>query len=197
MSVVDHKRSQPLLEQVRILPPREVQLGIQGGRFDPVVAVADSLNGDLAEDRQVGTLAGSVQAGKFVVLVRGRITSYGQGRTDVPRTGQVQERMEQPSPDNQEFSKDDLLDLVYGLMLIGGVLKMFDQAPERLESFTEVHRASLLLGRRREIELDGGSSAGKHEFGSSSCGVCRDQRHPGTYRIERAVSKPSLPRPKS
>src|SRR5271157_4474506 len=86
MSVVDHKRSQPLLEQVRILPPREVELGIQGGRFDPVVAVADSLNGDLAEDRQVGTLAGSVQAGKFLVLVRARTTSYGQGRTQGLRT---------------------------------------------------------------------------------------------------------------
>ena len=161
VSVVDHERAQPLLEQVRILSSRQVELGVQGGGFDPVVAVASPLDVDLAEDRQIGTLAGLIQPGKFLVRLRGGITGDSQGRTDVPSTGHVQERLEQPAADDQEIPKEGLLDLMDRLMLIGGVLEAFDQAPERLESLIDVHRAGLLLGGRREIELDGGRGGGQ------------------------------------
>ena len=71
MSIVDHERPQPLLEQVRILPLRQVELGVQGGGFDSVVAVAGPLDADLAEDRQIGTLVRLIQPGKFLVRVGG------------------------------------------------------------------------------------------------------------------------------
>jgi hypothetical protein len=76
--------------------------------------------------------------------------------------------LEQPVPDHQEIAKDGLLDLMNGLMSVGGVLQAFDQVPERLESSSDLRRASLLLGRVREIELDGGNGGGQHDFGSSS-----------------------------
>ena len=82
MSVVDHERPQPPLEQVGILSLRQVELGVQGGRFDPVVTVADPLDVDLAEDRQVGTLVRLIQPRKFPV--RSRISEYSEGRTNVP-----------------------------------------------------------------------------------------------------------------
>ena len=144
MSVVDHERPQPLLEQVRILASRQVELGVQGGGFDPVVAVAGPLDVDLAEDRQIGTLVGLIQPGKFLVRVRGGITGDGQGRTHVPGTGHVQERLEQPAADDQELPKEGLLDLMDRLMLVGGVLQAFDQVPERLEPLIDVRRARLL-----------------------------------------------------
>src|SRR5271154_147668 len=105
MSVVDHKGPQPLLEQVRILPLGQMELGVQGNGFDPVVAVASPLNADLAEDRKIGTRPSCLQARKFLVRLGGRIARYRYGRTDVPRTGHFQERLEQPSPDNQKFSE--------------------------------------------------------------------------------------------
>ena len=138
-----------------------MELGIQGGGFDSVVAVASPLDADLAEDRQIGTRASLFQPGKFLVRVGGRIARYSQGRTDVPRTGHVQERLEQPSPDYQELPEDGLLDLMNRLMLIGGVLQAFDQCPKRIESFIDALRASLLLGSGREIKLDGGRCWGR------------------------------------
>ena len=123
---------------------------------------------DLAEDRQIGTLVGLIEPGKFLVRVRGRITGDGQGRTDVPGTGHVQERLEQPAPDHQEIPKEGLLDLMNRLLLVGGVLHVFDHVPERLESFVDLRRARRLLGGRREIELDGGNGGGQHDSGSSS-----------------------------
>jgi len=85
-------------------------------------------------------------------------------------TGKVQERLEQPPPSLEQTTKDGLFHLVNGLLLIGGVLKVFDQAPEGFESLVDVHRASLLLGRRRKIKLDRDGIGGKHDCGSSSLG---------------------------
>jgi hypothetical protein len=48
-----------------------VESGVQRGGFDSVVAVAGPLDVNLAEDRQIGTLVGLIQAGKFPVRVRG------------------------------------------------------------------------------------------------------------------------------
>ena len=57
-----------------------------------------------------------------------------------------------------------------GCCSIGGVLKVFDQAPEGFESLVDVHRASPLLGCRREIKLDRDSIGSEHDSGSSSMG---------------------------
>ena len=161
VSVVDHERPQPPLEQVGILSLRQVELGVQGGRFDPVVAVANPLDVDLAEDRQIGTLAGLIQPGKF--LVRSEPESPDTVRVGPTSPGPAKSRNASSihRPITKRSRKTILLDLINGLMLIGGVLQVFDQAPERLESLIDVHRASLLLGGRREIELDGGSVAGQ------------------------------------
>src|SRR3954452_10948533 len=64
--------------------------------------------------------------------------------------------------------KDGLLDLMDRLLSVGGVLHVFDDGPERLESFVDPHGAGRLLGSRRGIELDGGSRRGQHDSGSSS-----------------------------
>src|ERR1700722_14365218 len=112
MSVVDHKYPEPLLEQVRILPLRQVKLAVQGDCFDSVVAVASPLNVDLAEDGKIGTLASLLQPGKFLVQVGGRIACHIHDRAEIPRTGHVQERLEHPPPNNQEFPEDGLLDLM-------------------------------------------------------------------------------------
>ena len=42
MSIIDHKCPEPLLEQVRILPLGQVELGIQGDCFDPVAGRSKS-----------------------------------------------------------------------------------------------------------------------------------------------------------
>ena len=168
VSIVDHERPQPLLEHVRILALRQVELGVQGGGFDAVVAGAGPLDGDRAEDRQIGTLVRLIEPGKFLVRVRGRIPGNSQGRTNVPGPGHVQECLEHPAADHQELPKEGLLDLMNRLLLVGGVLHAFDQVPERLESFVDLRRARLLLEGRREIELDGGYGGRKHESGSSS-----------------------------
>jgi hypothetical protein len=144
-----------------------MELGIQGDCFDPVAAVASPLNADLAEDGKLGTRASLFQAGKFLVQVSGRIAPYNHGRTDVPRTGHVQERLEQPSPDYQELPEGGLLDLMNGLMLIGSVLEVFDECPKCIEPFIDALRASPLLGSGREIKLDGGNAGGEHNSGSS------------------------------
>jgi len=75
-------------------------------------------------------------------------------------------------------------------MLIGGVLKIFDQAPEGFESFVDVLRASTLLGGRREIKLDRDSIGSEHDCGSSSLGCVPGRRHPGTYLMRRTFLKP-------
>ena len=48
MRIIDDERPQPLLEQVRILALRQVELGVQGSGFDPVVAVAGPLDGRIS-----------------------------------------------------------------------------------------------------------------------------------------------------
>jgi hypothetical protein len=100
----------------------QVELGIQGGCFDPVAAVASALNADLAEDGKIRTRVCLFQPRKFSVRVSGRIARYNHRRTDVSRTGHVQERLEQPSPDYKELPEGGLLDLMNGLTLIGGIL---------------------------------------------------------------------------
>ena len=60
--VIDDERREPLLEQVRILPPGQVQLRIQGGDLDSALTVADPSDGDLTEDRQVRTWPDWVEA---------------------------------------------------------------------------------------------------------------------------------------
>jgi hypothetical protein len=168
VSIIDDERPQPLLEQVRILALRQVQLRVQGGGFHPILPVAGPLNGHLTEDRQIGTPVWLLQPGQVLVRVRGRITRDPQRRADVPSTGHIQERLEQPVPDHQEIPENGLLDLMNRLTSVGGVLHVFDHVPERLESFVDLHRAGRLLGGRREIELDGGNRAGQHDSGSSS-----------------------------
>ena len=174
-----------------------MELGVQGDCFDPVVAVAGPLKVELAEDRQIATLVSLFQPGEFLVRVRGRIPRHNYGRTDIPCTGHVQKCLEHPSPDNQEHSKDGLFSPVNGLMLTGGVLQAFDQSPKRIEPFTDVLRSSLLLGSEREIKLDGGSGAGKHDSGASSMRVFSIRLHSGRYRIGAGHLKPCWSSPNS
>jgi hypothetical protein len=113
---------------------------------------------------------GWIEPGQFLVRVRGGITGYGEGRTHVPRTGHVQEGSEQPAADHQEIPKEELLDLMDRLMLVGGVLHALDHVPEGLEPLVDLRRARLLLGGQGGIELDGGHGRRKHDSGSSSLG---------------------------
>ena len=41
--------------------------------------------------------------GKFLVWVGGGIPGHNHGWTNIPKTGHIQERLEHPSPDNQEI----------------------------------------------------------------------------------------------
>src|SRR5260370_40567708 len=95
--------------------------GMEGGGCDPVFGVAGPRDGHRAEDRQIGPLVRLSEPGEFLVRVRGSIPGESQGRTDVPRTGHVQERLEQAAPDDQELAKEGLLDLMDGLLLVSGV----------------------------------------------------------------------------
>ena len=47
----------------------------------------------------------------------------------------------------------DLLDLMNGLTLIGGILQAFDKCPKRIESFIDFLRASPQLGSGRRSNL--------------------------------------------
>ena len=168
MRVVDDERPQPLLEQVRILPLRQVESRVQGSGLDSVVAVAGPRDGDLAEDRQIRTREGSIEPGQFLEWISGSRTGDGEGRTDVAGAGHVQEGLEQPAADHQEVAEEGLLDLMNRSLSVGGVLHVFDDVPERLESFIDALRARRLLGCGSETELDGGAGGGQHDCGSSS-----------------------------
>jgi hypothetical protein len=67
---------------------------------------------------------------------------------------------------------------MHGLMLISGVLEVLDQCPKRIEAFTDAIRASLLLGRERERELDGGSGGVSMILAPLECGVFWICSHP-------------------
>jgi hypothetical protein len=66
MGIVDDEGPQPLLEQVGVLPPGQMQPGVQRGGVEAVLAVADPLDGDLTEDREVGPGPGLVEPGQDV-----------------------------------------------------------------------------------------------------------------------------------
>jgi hypothetical protein len=138
------------------------------------VAIANPLDVDFSKDRKIGARASLLQPRKFLALVVGRIARDVHGRTDIPRTSHVQEGLEHPPPDYQEFPENGFLDLMNRLTLIGGVLEVLDQCPKRIEAFVDASRASLLLGSRRERELDGSSPGSEHEFGSSRLWNLRD-----------------------
>jgi hypothetical protein len=95
--------------------------------------------------------------------------------------------LEQPSPDYQELPEGGLLDLMNGLMLIGGILQALDKCPKCIEPLIDALRASALLGSARQIKLDGGSAGGKHGFGSYPMRVFLD---PSTNRDDTALGEP-------
>ena len=70
-------------------------------------------------------------------------------------------------PIDQETPKEGLLDLMNRLLLVGGVLHVFDQLQNVL-SPSSMFFEQALLGGRREIELDGGNGGGQHDSGSRS-----------------------------
>ena len=174
VSIIDDERPQPLLEQVRILALRQVQLRVQGGGFHPILPVAGPLNGHLTEDRQRGTPVWLLQPGQVLVRVRGRITRDPQRRADVPSTGHIQERLEQPVPDHQEIPENGLLDLRNRLTSVAGVLHVFDHVPERLESVVDLHREAACSGVDERSNLTAATGRVSMILAPLHCGVYRD-----------------------
>jgi hypothetical protein len=98
VGVVDDEGPQPLLEQVGVLPPGQMQPGVQRCGLEAVVAVADPLDGDVAEDGEVGAGPGRLQAWQDLRSLRGGRTGDRERRPHVAITGAGQERPEQASP---------------------------------------------------------------------------------------------------
>ncbi len=163
----DHEGPQPSLQQVGVLPPRQVQAGVQRRPVDRALAVADPFDDEFAEDRQVGPGPGGLPPRQGALRLGGGIAREGQGGSHIPVAGRGHERPEQGVPHGQEVAKDHLFDLVDGLLLSGGGVKSLDQEPEGVQALIDRPRAGLLLRGGVDVELDGGRAGSEHGGGSS------------------------------
>ena len=167
MCIVDDEHPEPLLEQVRILPPRKVETGVERGGLESVMAVADPLDLDRAEDRQVRTPARLIQSGQDPRRVVQTLTADGQVRPGIAVAGECQERPEQVESHRQEVTEDSLFDLVDRLSLVGGGAEAFDEGPKGREGPVDGLGTAGLFGGGVGLKLDGGRGGGEHGLGSS------------------------------
>ena len=182
--IVDHEEPEPLLEQVRILPPREVEPGVKRGGLESVMSIADPLDLDLSKDRQIGASPRLIQSGQAPRRVVRALVADGQVRPGVAVAGEGQERPEQVESHRQEVTEDGLLDLVDRLLLVGGTAEAFDEGPEGREGPIDGLGTTGLFGGGVGRKLDGECGGGKHGLGSSPMrDILGHRLHPGMYRV--------------
>src|SRR3954470_16020942 len=168
-----------------------MQPGVQRCGVEPVLSVADPLDGDLTEDGEVGPGPGLVEPGQDLRRLIGTLAGDRQRRPQVAVTGGGQERSQQGESHGQDLPEDELLDLMDRLLLVGSVPDALDEGPEDAEGLVDVAGAALLLGGGAGDELDEGCGGGEHERGSSPLRDHPEGRdYPGMYRRERAFLNP-------
>ncbi len=184
MGIVDDEYPEPLLEQVRILPPREVEPGVERGGLESVRAVADPLDRDGAEDRQVRAPPRPIQSGQDPRRLIRTFAADGQVRPGIAVAGEGQERPEQVESHRQQVSEDRLFDPVDRTSLVGGGAEAFDEGPEGREGPVDGLGTAGLFGGGVGRKLDGGCGGGEHGLGSSPVrDILGHRYHPGMYRI--------------
>ena len=180
MRVIDDEQPEPLLEQVRILPPRKVESGVERGSFESVMAVADPLDLGRAEDRQVGATARLIQAGQDLRRVVRTVAGDGQVGPGVAVAGEGEERTEQVESHRQEVTEDGLLDVVDRLLLVRGSVEAFDEGPKGRQRPVDGLGTTRLFGGGEGRALDDGCGGGEHGLGSSPVrDILGHHKHPG------------------